>query len=158
MLAAARPRPGLYAAGLVLAVLGVAIRLWAAGTIHKGREITISGPYAWVRHPLYVGSFVIALGYFAMSGLWEAFAIGVPLFVALHWAAVVVEERMLIALFGSEYEDYCRKVPRALPRPPRTPAAGDFSWPQALYNREPLHIVGVVLLAALFAVIMVLKR
>ena len=57
MLAAARPRPGLYAAGLVLAVLGVGIRLWAAGTIHKGREITISGPYAWVRHPLYVGWF-----------------------------------------------------------------------------------------------------
>src|SRR5207302_3883533 len=158
MLAAARPRPALYAAGLVLAVLGVAIRLWAAGTIHKGREITTSGPYAWVRHPLYVGSFVIALGYFAMSGLWEAFAIGIPLFLLLNWAAVVIEERMLAALFGPDYDSYCRRVPRAVPRPPRGPAKGDFSWSQALYNREPLHIAGVIILSALFALIMLYRH
>ena len=148
----ARPRPLPFGCGLGLAALGAAIRIWAAGTIHKSRRVTVTGPYAWVRHPLYAGSFLIANGYFFMSGLPEAFLIGIPLFALLHWAAIVIEERMLLALFGEEYAAYSRRVPRVLPtRLPRAMGEGSFSWSQVFYNREPLHLLGVVILSALFA-------
>src|SRR5689334_9344828 len=61
LLATARPQPSLFAFGLALAVLAEAWRIWAAGTIHKVEELTTGGPYAHVRHPLYVGSFVHAI-------------------------------------------------------------------------------------------------
>jgi hypothetical protein len=136
----------------------VAVRLWSAGTIHKARQVTVAGPYAWVRHPLYVGSFLIACGYFLMSGRWQAFAVGIPVFVLLHWAAVHIEEAMLLALFGDEYAHYRRRVPQVLPyRRPQWMEAS-FSWDRVLYNREPLHILGVVVMAGLFALRMVLSR
>src|SRR5262249_41206530 len=121
----ARPQPLPYLLGLALAAAGVAVRLWAAGTIHKARQVTVAGPYAWVRHPLYVGSFLIANGYFLMSGRWQAFAVGIPLFLLLHTAAVHIEEAMLVAIFGDEYLQYRRQVPQVLPTrvPPRREAS-----------------------------------
>ncbi len=51
-----------WQAGLLVAIGGEAFRIWAAGHLEKSREVTMSGPYRWVRHPLYVGSVVLALG------------------------------------------------------------------------------------------------
>lgn len=158
MLYWARPQPPLYAAGCLLVALGAAVRVWAAGTIHKSKGVTQSGPYAWVRHPLYVGSFLIACGFFALSGLWQAWVIGVPLFLLFHWAATFCEEKLLVSLFGGEYVEYARRVPRAVPRPPRGAARGSFSWNQVLYNREPLHLLGTLFLVAVFGVIMAQQR
>ena len=58
----ARPTPRSLAAGAIVAVIGEAIRIWAAGHLEKGREVTTSGPYAFTRHPLYVGSTIIGVG------------------------------------------------------------------------------------------------
>lgn len=152
------PKPWLFVAGCLVALAGEGIRIWAAGTIHKAQEVTSSGPYALVRHPLYVGSFLIAIGYFLMSGRWQAFAVGVPLFLVLHWAAVMIEERMLLALFGDEYTVYSRAVPRLFPRwrsipsQPRMKREGPgFSWSRALYNREPFNIACVLIISSLMA-------
>jgi protein-S-isoprenylcysteine O-methyltransferase Ste14 len=161
MLAWARPQPILYAVGLLLAAAGAAVRIWAAGTLHKSRQVTTSGPYAWVRHPLYLGSFLIAFGYMLMSGRWQAVAIGVPLFLLFHGAAITIEEKMLLKLFGQEYADYARAVPRLLPRrlPANGgPAMGTFSWERVLYNREPFNLIGVLILAALFGLRLALHR
>jgi protein-S-isoprenylcysteine O-methyltransferase Ste14 len=163
MLIWARPRAPMFAAGLLLAAAGEAVRIWAAGTIHKSRKVTVSGPYAWVRHPLYVGSFLIMTGYSLMCGRWEALAIGVPLFVLLHGAAVVVEEKMLLVLFGEAYAEYSGRVPRLIPRPPspgQAPAGSSrsFSWRRVLYNREPFNVACVVVLSLLFALRLMLHR
>ena len=58
----ARPTWATWRAGLLVALVGEAIRVWAAGHLEKGREVTRSGPYRWTRHPLYVGSTILALG------------------------------------------------------------------------------------------------
>ena len=58
----ARPTWTTWSVGLAIAVVGEALRIWAAGHLEKGREVTRSGPYRWTRHPLYVGSAIIALG------------------------------------------------------------------------------------------------
>src|SRR5688572_27344661 len=59
----ARPNAVSWRSGLVIAVVGECVRLWAAGHIEKGREITRSGPYRFVRHPLYLGSTLIGVGF-----------------------------------------------------------------------------------------------
>src|SRR5690349_12590611 len=57
----ARPTWATWGYGLVVALIGLAIRVWAAGHLEKGREVTSSGPYRWTGHPLYVGSSILAL-------------------------------------------------------------------------------------------------
>ena len=97
-----------------------------------------------------------------MSGRWQAVAIGVPLFLLFHGAAITIEEKMLLKLFGQMYADYARAVPRLLPR--HLPAAGGgpaprtFSWERVLYNREPFNVIGVVILALLFGLRLALHR
>lgn len=153
IVAFADPVPAGFAAGLLLVSLGVAIRFWASGALRKTQVLTTSGPYAYARHPLYVGSFFLALGYCAMSGRWEAFALGMPLFILLHAAAVKVEDEILLKLYGEEYRAYSRRVPAFIPRPSAAPRErGDFSLEQVLVNREQVNLVCVLVITAVFAV------
>ena len=147
----ARPDAGMLAAGIALAVLAEAWRIWASGTIHKTEELTTGGPYAFVRHPLYVGSFVHALAYCFMSGHWLSFLLVPPLFFLVYGAAVVIEEQMLLKVFGEQYAAYCRRVPRFIPRlrlPQR--GHGHFDWRQVLENKEYVNVIWVGILSSLF--------
>jgi protein-S-isoprenylcysteine O-methyltransferase Ste14 len=158
LLIPAKPIPLLYGIGLALALLGQAIRIWAAGTIHKSREVTTGGPYAYVRHPLYFGSFFLSLAYGFMSGLWWSFAILMPLYFLLHGAAVASEERKLSLKFGDAYRDYARQVGRVFPRlrrPASWTSRGAFGWPQVWENNEHITILFTVSLSLLFALRMV---
>lgn len=147
----AEPQPGMFAAGALLCVLAEAWRIWAAGTIHKTEELTTGGPYAYVRHPLYVGSFLHAVGYALMSGHWSSFAVIIPLFVLLYGAAVSTEEAMLCKIFGQRYVEYSERVPRFVPRLGRVqPGNGRFSWRQALANKEYVNVVWMLLIWGLF--------
>lgn len=148
----ARPEPLGFAIGLTLAILGEAWRIWAAGTIHKTETLTTGGPYAHVRHPLYVGSLAHAVAYCFMSGRWESFLIVPPLFAALYGAAVATEEAMLGKLFPEEYEAYSRRVPRFFPRfKAPEPGRGRFDWRQVRANKEYVNIIWMVVLCGLFA-------
>lgn len=152
MLPWAQPRPGMLLAGLCVALLAEAVRVWAAGTIHKTQELTTGGPYAYVRHPLYAGSFLHAVAYALMTGRWESFLLVVPLFWLVYGTAVAVEEAMLLKLYGAAYADYCRRVPRFVPRPgPRPSGHGRFCWRQVLANREHVTALWMVFLYALLA-------
>ena len=62
VLVLAQPTGRSLAVGMSIAALGEAVRIWAAGHLRKSREVTVSGPYRWVAHPLYVGSSVMGLG------------------------------------------------------------------------------------------------
>jgi len=147
----AQPRPDMLAVGICLAVVAECWRVWAAGTIHKTEEITTAGPYAYVRHPLYVGSFLHAVAYSFMSGRWEGFLVIIPLFLVLYSAAVSTEEAMLNKLFGDQYAEYSRRVPRFIPRLGRRESGnGRFSWAQAWANKEYVNIIWMIVLSGLF--------
>lgn len=121
----------LDAAGYGALALGVALRLWASLYIgdRKGRVLVVEGPYAIVRNPLYLGSFLIVLaGAFFLRSL--LFAAGLALVVALYARTIVPEEeRLLRTLFGRAYERYVERTPRWIPRPSlwRTPTSIEVS-------------------------------
>jgi protein-S-isoprenylcysteine O-methyltransferase Ste14 len=137
----AEPRGLRLAAGLALAVPGELLRIWASGHIDKGREITTTGPYRWMRHPLYVGSLVMAAGFVVAAGSWIVAAV-VALYMGLTLlAATRTEEATLDARFPGAYTAY-REGRSA-------PAERRFSWARVIANREYRAMAGFVLVAAL---------
>jgi hypothetical protein len=111
----ADPRPAQLCAGAVLAAGGL-LRGAAAGSIEKDRFLSIGGPYAYLRHPLYLGSFLLGSG-FVVGG--SRLILLVPfwfLFLLLYRRTVREEERFLESRFGDSYRSYRAKVPAVLPR------------------------------------------
>ena len=133
----ASPTPTSLALGAAVAAIGQSLRLWAAGHIEKGREVTRSGPYRHTRHPLYVGSAIMATGFaIASATLWAALLV-LTYFVVTYLAAVRTEEATLDARFNGEYSAY--KEGRA-PAVTRT-----FSLSRAFeMNREYRSVAGLV--------------
>jgi protein-S-isoprenylcysteine O-methyltransferase Ste14 len=122
--------------GLVVALAGEAIRIWAAGHLEKGREVTQSGPYQWTRHPLYAGSSVIALGLaIACNSLVVAVLILVYM-AATITAAIRTEEAFLSRQFGDAYDRYRRSE--------GGPATRQFSLARARRNREYRAVAGLL--------------
>jgi hypothetical protein len=139
-------RPSLFslAVGGVVSLSGEAIRVWAAGHLDKGREVTQSGPYRWMRHPLYVGSAIVAVGAaLAAANMGAALIVGA--YVALTiGAAISHEEENMRLRFGQEYDTYLRSSAPATGRP--------FSLNRALsINKEYKAIVGLALIALILA-------
>ena len=124
----AEPTRRSLAVGAVVALAGEALRIWAAGHLEKGREVTMSGPYRLTRHPLYMGSALIGIGVaVASASALVAVLVAVYLSVTLT-AAIRSEEAHLTAKFGGAYPDY--KDGRA------TEVGRRFSLARAVRNRE----------------------
>jgi protein-S-isoprenylcysteine O-methyltransferase Ste14 len=144
----ARPTWPALAIGTIAALMGEAMRIWAAGHVEKSREVTRSGPYRWFRHPLYVGSTVMGVGVaVAGSSVVAAGIIGVYLGATIY-AAIRTEEAFLRGRFGSEYDDYCQGRTAAAVRP--------FNWSRVWRNREYRAVAGmgaVLLILALKALL-----
>ncbi len=102
--------------GIPVIVLGEAIRIWSHGYIRKAKELATNGPYAYVRNPLYVGNFLIGLGFCLI--IWHPmilvfYAAG---FFGLYWITIKGEEQRLSLAFKEDYQDYVKHVPRFVPR------------------------------------------
>ena len=142
------PQPAAVAWSLALVVPGLWLRGYAAGYVKKNRELTQTGPYAHTRNPLYLGSMLIAAG-FALALLSWPVALALALIFAIIYIPVIAsEERFLRATF-SEYEQYCRRVPRLIPRlaPARVESgSGSFSLSLYLKHREYNAGIGAALL------------
>ena len=135
---AAPTRMTLVAGGRV-AVVGEALRIWAAGHLNKSREVSSSGPYRYFAHPLYVGSSMMGAGVALASGtLAVAVLVGVYL-AATITAAIRQEEAFLRSAFGDRYDTYRRGAV--------TPRA--FSLAQAMANREYRAVAGLAAAALL---------
>ena len=135
----ADPSRASLAWGAALALLGLGVRGWSAGTIHKGELLTTSGPYAYVRNPLYVGSFLIGAGLALAGGSWLWLLLFLGFFAAMYGPTVAAEAARLTERFGHRYVEYAARVPAFMPR--LTPfkgdgAAGGFQWSQYERNRE----------------------
>lgn len=132
----AEPTTSSIAIGAVIASMGEALRVWAAGHLEKSREVTRSGPYRWTRHPLYAGSSVMGLGVALAANEWL-----VAMLIALYLgttipAAVRAEEAHLREKFGGEYDAYANREAAPMPRA--------FSLARALANREHHAIFGLI--------------
>lgn len=111
----ARPtRTSLVAGGLVL-VPGLVLRGLASGHVQKDKQLTVSGPYAYTRNPLYLGSLVLAAGFAIAARSWWIVAIMLLMFALIYVPVIAGEERYLRGAFP-EYDNYARNVPRILPR------------------------------------------
>lgn len=140
LLALARPALTTNLAGTGLAALGLMLRLWAAGVLEKGGSLCTDGPYRWVRHPLYLGSFLAALGFCVMVRTLWGWLLLLPLFLAVYGAQVASEERHLRAEYRAAHAAWARQVPMLVPRWPRLPPQGRrWRLRQALANREHYH-------------------
>jgi protein-S-isoprenylcysteine O-methyltransferase Ste14 len=132
----ARPSAHSVVFGGLVAAVGAALRLWAAGHVEKSREITSSGPYRYLRHPLYAGSTIVGVGVaLAARHPWLGLAI-VTYLVATLTAAMRAEEAHLREKFGDAYDRYASRQTPALDRP--------FSWERAWRNREHHAMAGLV--------------
>ena len=138
----AQPTGGTIAIGMSIAALGEAIRFWAAGHLNKSREVTSSGPYRWVGHPLYFGSTVMGIGLaIACASAAVAVLIGTYLAATLT-AAIKSEEAYLRRAFGEQYDLYRSGV--AEKRRRQAASGRRFSLRQAIANREYRAVVGLV--------------
>ena len=131
--------------GLALVLVGLAIRSWAAGILHKRVSLTSAGPYALVRHPLYVGSFLMMVGFCTLIGDAVNFYFVLGPFVVLYFLQIRTEERTLADRFGEHWQHYAKAVPQFLPR--RLPKSGVGHWNlgQWTRNREYQAVVATLL-------------
>jgi protein-S-isoprenylcysteine O-methyltransferase Ste14 len=112
----ARPRPLTLAIGGAVALVGLGLRAWAAGHIRKNAALATSGPYAYTRNPLYLGSFLLGLGFTIASARLLPGIVFTALFLGIYLPVMRVESADLAAIFGEDYQRYARAVPLFLPR------------------------------------------
>jgi protein-S-isoprenylcysteine O-methyltransferase Ste14 len=111
-----RPTPVTLAAGVAIAAIGVLLRAWACGHLRKASELDVSGPYAHTRNPLYLGTFIIALGFGIAAGSWWLFLLISAYIGSIYFPVMNVEADVLEQRLGSEYRDYAANVPLLFPR------------------------------------------
>ena len=155
----ARPTKMFLAIGVLIAAVGLFVRALASGHVKKNEALTTTGPYAYVRNPLYLGSLVTALGFvIASRNVW----IGVLMlfiFILIYLPVIRAEETFLRNQFP-EFRDYEQNVPRLFPAfKSSSQQQGLFSWDLYWKHREYNAVLGAVLMIAALAVKMIcLKR
>ena len=146
----ARPRPLSLAIGGAISVLGLVIRAWASGHIRKNDALATSGPYAYTRNPLYLGSFLLGLGFTIGSGWWPLGIAFAALFLGIYFPVMRVESATLTKIFGTAYQRYASEVPLFFPRLTRFPGEADqpIKFDSNLYMRYREYRAALGLLVA----------
>ena len=138
--------------GVVLVLSGLAIRSWAAGTLHKIKALTTTGPYQHMRNPLYFGSFLMMLGCCAI--LWDALtlaALMLPM-LCVYFLAIRREEKLMAAIFPDAWPKYAARTPRFVPYIPGIPRLTGWSLDQWRKNREYQAVLGSAIFCAVLIV------
>lgn len=138
----ARPTWISIGVGCLVALPGLWLRALASGHVRKNAELTTTGPYAYTRNPLYLGSIIIALGFaVAAYNPWGGLLL-IGLFLAIYLPVIFSEEEYLRGNFAG-FDDYTRNVPRLLPRlTPATREPGSFSRELYRKHREYNALIG----------------
>ncbi|HEV7746165.1 MAG TPA: isoprenylcysteine carboxylmethyltransferase family protein [Pyrinomonadaceae bacterium] len=132
----ARPRPITLAVGAPISFLGLLLRAWGSGHLRKNDALATSGPYAFTRNPLYLGSFIMGLGFTIASGRWWLGLLFVALFLGIYLPVMRVESATLAELFGERFRAYASAVPVFLPRiTPYRNGQARIGFDQGLYLR-----------------------
>jgi protein-S-isoprenylcysteine O-methyltransferase Ste14 len=156
----ARPTWRSIGLGAVLIVPGLWIRALASGHVRKNEALATSGPYAYTRNPLYLGSLLMGIGFAVAARNWWIGGLLVVMFFAIYVPVIRGEENFLREKFA-EFEEYMRRVPRLLPR--IVPAqvggeGGSFSFELYVKHREWNALLGTLaMIAALIAKMLALR-
>ncbi len=144
-----KPVPVLFQAGAVIALIGVSIRLWASGHIKKDKALAVNGPYAYVRHPLYVGNIAGGFGLALAAGQWWW---TIPVFIVFlllfYPPAIQKEDKKLHRLFKEDWEEWRKNTRALIPnfRPSKENRSGKWSFIQSLrQNWEPVIALFVIM-------------
>ena len=144
----ARPTPGSLLLGLPVALAGLLVRAWAAGHIVKNEQLTMTGPYAHTRNPLYFGSFLIAAG-FALAAHWSLLLVVIALFAFIYGPTIEQERASISARFPGDYAKYEANVPPFVPRlTPWRGQTGGESFSFSLYMRQREWQAGLAFVVA----------
>ena len=140
------PQPAAVAGSLALVLPGLWLRGYAAGYVKKNRELTQTGPYAYTRNPLYLGSMLMAAGFAVALLSWLVALVLAVGFVVIYVPVIASEERFLRATFPN-FEAYCRRVPRLIPRwtaaRPTEAETGSGAFSMALYRQHREYNAGI---------------
>ena len=145
--------------GVIIVVLGEAIRLAgvaAAGTVTRRRSRTVQrlvtyGIFAWMRNPLYVGNFLIWLGFIVISGVFWFIPVAIALFAIEYTLIVRYEEGVLESIFGDEYLRYKGRTSRWFPQPPGTDDEGEHHWTEAWQSEISTFLQYIAITVAFIA-------
>jgi protein-S-isoprenylcysteine O-methyltransferase Ste14 len=153
----AKPKVNLFFMGLPLIAAGEILRLWAAGHLSKNREVTTTGPYAYVKNPLYLGTFLIMIGFCLLASQWMILVVGLAGFFAYYAPfKKKAEADRLREIFGSVWDEYDRSVPDYIPRlsPYEKKGQHRWNWSRVVSNSEHetaiVTFTGVLVLGARF--------
>lgn len=112
----ARPNARSLLEGAAVALLGLAIRAWASGYLKKNEELTVTGPYAHTRNPLYLGTFFLGTGVAISAGTLWFTLLFIGLYLFIYLPVMLAEAETLRELFPRDYEDYSKHVALFVPR------------------------------------------
>jgi len=154
----ARPTRSSIIAGALIMLPGLLLRGLASGHVQKDKQLTISGPYAYTRNPLYLGSLFLAAGFAIAARSWSIVAIMVLMFALIYVPVIAGEERYLRQTFP-EYDEYARGVPRMFPRlTPYGNQQAAYSSARYWKHREYEASIGCVVLLAILIAKLIIAR
>lgn len=114
--------------GFIVAAIGQLWRIYAAGVIYKNRKLASTGAYSLVRHPLYLGNFLILVGFAIAGGNWVVMGVVVFFFAFYYPAAIRYEDYKLEGIFGDEWRSWSQNIPGMFPTRLKWKANQDASW------------------------------
>ena len=140
----AKPTIPSLLAGVLLIILGEALRIWSSGYIHKNEVLSVTGPYSLTRNPLYVGSFLLGTGFVITMNVPWVIVLFMLFFGGIYWFTIRWEEEKLQRRFDHEWVEYSKAVPRFFPmkRMPKY-IKGEFNLSQVIRNKEIYHALVV---------------
>lgn len=155
----ARPQWKWLLCGVGIALVGLLVRGYAAGHLRKHEQLATSGPYAFTRNPLYLGSVLFAAGFSVASHSWISSAL-LAAYLAVFYPVVIRREQAeLKTLYGSAFREYAARVPAVWPRlTPATSGGEHFSWAQYRKNREYEAAIGLAVAMLILWGIMLVRR
>src|SRR6266852_3739796 len=152
-----RPTPRSTLLGALAGVIGLSVRAYAAGHLHKQEVLTVNGPYAYTRNPLYFGSAILALGAGIATRSWRSALVLIVYFAVFYTIVMRREAKELQRRHGASFEEYARAVPLFIPRLTAAKlsggSAGSFSFFQYKKNHEWQAAVGFLFLLFILLVI-----
>lgn len=142
-----QPQELLLYAGTVVIALGIAVRMWASGYVMKNKELATTGPYAYVRHPLYVGNILLLLGFSMAASLWWAFVLMAALLWFYYPPTISYEDNKLRGIFGEEWENWAKNIHALIPTFGKHAGSARSAWSfkkSLMQNAEPVIVIYLI--------------